>query len=88
MSAPSRTNTTSSDSMIAEPSPALCGAFSGVPGVYSYEFFIKMLSQLFIDEFDETGIGKQWQIRLCFGTAFLMKFWFIEKTCVYVEMLL
>ena len=31
-----------------------------------------------MDEFDETGICKQLQIRLCFGTAFLMKF-FIKK---------
>ena len=35
-------------------------------------------SKLFWKEFDETGICKPLQIRLCFGTAFLMKH-FIKK---------
>ena len=38
----------------------------------------KKASKLFWKEFDETGICKPLQIRLCFGTAFLMKH-FIKK---------
>ena len=38
----------------------------------------KKIYQLFMYEFDETGICKQLQIRLCFGTAFLMQFFHQE----------